>query len=532
MAFEPSQEEMAEMQKLSNDYEPEVTGPLVSELLPSSAITTEYANADPVYQRKTAALPHKYSHYRTCRGDGHCGWRAVAFSYYEALYNTGNKSKFYSEEARLRSLGNLLNQVGFPEHLYEDFAIEAFQLLQETAVAMENNDGGAKLLAAFNDESLSMSIITYLKLLTSAYIQTHPDEYSPYMNHGQSVQNYCQSSIEPVMSEIEHVGMSALVEVLVKPAGMAMEILYLDRSQGEEVNTYRWDPVDGTGITVSDPSTLRLLYRPGHYDILYKMEPLPQSAIAQPQQQPPVFVALANAIDSHIPQTIGFSDYAIPGLSFVSPPSLGWSSMTTSTPLYPSAQSPCYDFAPTATPIAAIPAPAPSSNLVSMPQHHANSSGSSAEVGSHVHTHGHSEIHADLNAHGSTHTHALAHSQSHSSHPHTTTYAHTPATMALPPDFLVSGMQPEIPQTPPVGLSLGTPSGLAIDRGGPFRPSAWELKPNFSAAGLGGVPLQTAIFRNSHYNTAHFNNPDFQPEEWSPETELPVHERPRKKSAH
>lgn len=80
------------------------------------------------------------------------------------------------------------------------------------------------------------------------------------MNHGQTVQSYCQTSIEPVMSEIEHVGMSALVEVLVKPAGLAMEILYLDRSQGEEVNTYRWDPVDG--MNVQDPPTLRLLYRP------------------------------------------------------------------------------------------------------------------------------------------------------------------------------------------------------------------------------------------------------------------------------
>lgn len=32
----------------------EYQGPLVSDLLLSSAITTEYANADPVYQRKTA----------------------------------------------------------------------------------------------------------------------------------------------------------------------------------------------------------------------------------------------------------------------------------------------------------------------------------------------------------------------------------------------------------------------------------------------------------------------------------------------
>ena len=66
----------------------------MSERLSSSAITTEYANADPIYQAKTAvwpppislslqlltldqALPQKYAQYRTCRGDGLCGWRGM-----------------------------------------------------------------------------------------------------------------------------------------------------------------------------------------------------------------------------------------------------------------------------------------------------------------------------------------------------------------------------------------------------------------------------------------------------------------------
>ena len=72
---------------------------------------------------------------------------------------------------------------------------------------------------------------------------------------------YCQTKIEPVMSEIEHVGMSALCDVLAKPAGIAVEILYLDRSPGDEVNIYRFDPAD-IGLTANDPPTIRMLYRP------------------------------------------------------------------------------------------------------------------------------------------------------------------------------------------------------------------------------------------------------------------------------
>lgn len=56
--------------------------------------------------------------------------------------------------------------------------------------------------------------------------------------------------------------MSALVDVLVKPAGIAVEILYLDRTPGDEVNTYRFDPVDQAGNTTPSPPTFRLLYRP------------------------------------------------------------------------------------------------------------------------------------------------------------------------------------------------------------------------------------------------------------------------------
>jgi ubiquitin thioesterase protein OTUB1 len=56
--------------------------------------------------------------------------------------------------------------------------------------------------------------------------------------------------------------MSALVDVLVKPAGVAVEILYLDRTPGDEVNTYRFDPVDQSSVALPSPPTFRLLYRP------------------------------------------------------------------------------------------------------------------------------------------------------------------------------------------------------------------------------------------------------------------------------
>jgi ubiquitin thioesterase protein OTUB1 len=212
-----SQEELAHLEKLSSEYEPEATvcgishsdtvfwvklsdrsgyhdsinphanarmqGPLVSEKMSTSRITTEYMNGDPVYRNKTQvrtkcprmghakslnsvqqALPRKYSEYRTCRGDGHCGWRAIAFCYFEVLQRIGNKHKFLEEETRLHSMKNMLNSVGFQEPLYEDFAEETFELLRRTGSSVPLGDNGAALLGAFNDQSVSMAIITHLKV--------------------------------------------------------------------------------------------------------------------------------------------------------------------------------------------------------------------------------------------------------------------------------------------------------------------------------------------------------------------------------
>ncbi|OCK83800.1 cysteine proteinase [Lepidopterella palustris CBS 459.81] len=453
-AYTPTDEELAHLQKLSSEFEPEVTGPLVGERQSSSAITTEYANADPVYRVKTAALPSKYSHYRTCRGDGHCGWRAIAFTYFEALLRLGDRNRFLEEETRLRSMGNLLNSIGFQEHLYEDFADECFDLLRKTeSLVSAGNDerAAAELLASFNDVGVSMAIITYFKLLTSAWIQTHPNDFAPFLDLGQDIRQYCSTQIEPSVCEIDHVGMSALAEVLVKQAGFALEVLYLDRSAGEEINTYRFDPVSNDGLPLHNPPTLRLLYRPGHYDILYKMEDVQQPAIPQA----PLHVALADYADEFVPMPTsrGMSDVMslIPGMY---PTGLGqnWPSVS-------------YDYNPS---------PIPQPQMAAVP-----------------------------------------------------TYTSVPVPTTS--QEYVNTAHHNVPLESPVGMSLNPP--MTIERGGPFRPSMYELEPGFQSNHSQSLPFQTSIFRNSHYNTAHFLNPDFQPEEWSPDSEYVTGSRSRHKSA-
>lgn len=93
---------------------------------------------------------------------------AIAFGYFEALLHVGDVAKFEVEEARLISVNNLLNLAGHSEDLYIDFAEEAYDLLRKLAGSLQVGNSASLLLEAFNDYSVSMAIITYVKVRTSS----------------------------------------------------------------------------------------------------------------------------------------------------------------------------------------------------------------------------------------------------------------------------------------------------------------------------------------------------------------------------
>ncbi|KAF3032259.1 hypothetical protein E8E12_003809 [Didymella heteroderae] len=464
-AFMTAEEEHAYMQKLSSEYEPEATGPLVGERQSSAAITSQYANADPIYRIKTAALPGKYAYFRTCRGDGHCGWRAIAFTYFEALVRVGDYQRFGDEEGRLLSMGNLLDQIGYSRDIWMDFAEEAFDLLRKLGEAAHIMDGSAAtiLLDAFNDMGISMAIITYIKA-TSAWVQTHAEDYKHFVPFG-DVKAYCANNIEPAQCEADNIGVAALADALVKPAGFGLEVWYLDRSPGEEINrSYYAEP------TLPGSPMLRLLYRPGHYDILYTAEDVPSPVHHPAVPQAPIQVNFANYADEFLPQQSRFDVMSmLPGMGG-SGGLGGWASLT-------------YDVNPTPTPqpVATPVSPYPSASMSAPP------------------------ITSSLDF-----VTPISNAQPQYSAPR-----HHSIQLDQPPITLP--MHPAPPQPPPP-VSIERSAPITVESGGPFRPSMYQLEPGFGFSNQ-AQPFQTSIFRNSHFNTAHFMNPDFQPEEWCPDGE-------------
>lgn len=83
-------------------------------------------------------------------------------------------------------------------------------------------------------------------------------EYESFLTNDSSIDSYCQSTINPHATEIDHLGIKAVYDAIIGYPGIGLDIVYLDRSEGDRCNVISFGPP-------SRPShrgqTICLLYR-------------------------------------------------------------------------------------------------------------------------------------------------------------------------------------------------------------------------------------------------------------------------------
>ncbi|KAJ5040280.1 uncharacterized protein L3040_005938 [Drepanopeziza brunnea f. sp. 'multigermtubi'] len=518
--YQKMDNDIAAQEALAREYNPVLEGQLVGEKKSSLAITAEYAKADPIYVAKTTVLPQKYSHYRPVLGDGNCGWRAAGYSYFETLLRLQDRNRFEEEIARMISLNNLLTTAGgFASWLFEDMVEQTTDLLRDMAELVESSpqDAGELLRQRFNDASISNSMIYHLRLLASSWFKANVSLYEGFIPDNHGVEGYPKNILEPVDTEIDHLGMTLLIDVLLKPIGVSVEIVYLDRSPGSQANTHLFQSLDANGnATNPHGPMIHLLFRPNHYDILYKDQgsttiPAVQEAM---RNHTNIQVNRATNFSQHQPfqstpasSMGGYSQMdqmsllsCIPGFSLAPQPSHHG---------FPSQLSSRIDhYPPSSSPISASMSPiSPAASLAAATSSNALPTSFPVQPQPPPPTTSLSTPQAPL---ASPHPHLAF--------PNTTTQL--PILTHLPPSLPQRrsiSSHPSLSTNSSLGGSelSSPPSSAAMTS---FRPSKYELE---SAADWeeGPVVFQTSTFKNSHYNTAHYNNPNFQPEEWTPECE-------------
>jgi ubiquitin thioesterase protein OTUB1 len=101
-----------------------------------------------------------------------------------------------------------------------------------------------------------------MRLLTAGYLKKHAELFHPFIEGifpGLTVEQFCAQEVEPMGKECDQPQIAALTQAL----EIGVKIEYLDGSTKENEPLYSY-------LCMPDQETsVYLLYRPGHYDILY-----------------------------------------------------------------------------------------------------------------------------------------------------------------------------------------------------------------------------------------------------------------------
>uniref|UniRef100_A0AAV1U8R6 ubiquitinyl hydrolase 1 n=1 Tax=Peronospora matthiolae TaxID=2874970 RepID=A0AAV1U8R6_9STRA len=260
----------------TNNDEPSsanAASPLLSDRLSVLCLQAEYVgNVNGNFMHGIKSLDTRYEALRRVRGDGNCFFRSFIFTLCEHLLPSqgaedSNAALRCRIQDKIQKSKSELVAIG-----YSDVAIDAFwETFVDYLAAMETRSY-AELVQDFQTEGGEAEyLVWYMRLLTAGYMKKHAERFQPFIDGlcpGQTVAQFCATEVEPMGKECDQPQIAALTEAL----EVGVKIEYLDGSAGagEPLQSYVCSAVDATERQV--PVFITLLYRPGHYDILYPRE--------------------------------------------------------------------------------------------------------------------------------------------------------------------------------------------------------------------------------------------------------------------
>lgn len=240
---------VAQMDQISKDVAH--NSPLVSVPQPLCNLKNEYLQDDR-FLAKIEHLLKKFSQIRRIRGDGNCFYRAFTFVLFDSCHQ--------NQDLRERILKKLdttlawLIKLGMPSFTTEDF----HETFVDSLKAHCESGTMETLLETFNNDGMSNYLVVYIRLLATGQLHEKSEEYLPFVEGlYKNMKEFCDKEVLPVDREADHIQILALVECLDFP----LKLVYVDRSEGEPNEVI---------IPHGAQPSVTLLYRPGHYDILYE----------------------------------------------------------------------------------------------------------------------------------------------------------------------------------------------------------------------------------------------------------------------
>lgn len=199
-------------------------------------------------------LKTHYQALRRTRPDGNCFFRAFGYAYLETLLNDELELNRFS--AVLEERKNDLVALGLSSFTVEDFYDTFVGVLER--ISNKEINSQHRVLEVFNEQGTSDYLVVFLRLVVSGYLQKNEEFFSNFIEGHATVKEFCKAEVEPMYRESDHIHIIGLTSAL----DVSVRINYLDRGGvGGKVSLHTFP--EGT-----EPR-IHLLYRPGHYDILY-----------------------------------------------------------------------------------------------------------------------------------------------------------------------------------------------------------------------------------------------------------------------
>lgn len=250
--------------------------PFVGDKEPLSSLAAEYQSGSPILLEKIKVLGEKYAAIRRTRGDGNCFFRSFMFSYLEHILESQDRAEVDRAKSNVEQCRKTLQSLGYADFTFEDFFALFLEQLESVLQGNGTSISQEELLLRSRDQSISDYVVMFFRFVTSGEIRKRSEFFEPFIMGltNATVEQFCKSSVEPMGEESDHVHITALSDAL----GVPIRVVYLDRSScdsaGVSVNHHDFIPAVGglpnaSGSTETVSPFITLIYRPGHYDILY-----------------------------------------------------------------------------------------------------------------------------------------------------------------------------------------------------------------------------------------------------------------------
>jgi hypothetical protein len=126
------------------------------------------------------------------------------------------------------------------------------------------------LLCRLNDLNVSSAIICHFRLIASSWLIAKSTTYEAYIPEGLDINTYRTRWLDAPHHEIDALGMTLLVDVLLRPLRVGFEVTTIKENETVAHCEYpKFSVVLDDNDLSTKTTTIHLLYRPNHYDILY-----------------------------------------------------------------------------------------------------------------------------------------------------------------------------------------------------------------------------------------------------------------------